>query len=105
MTAPLQTGDGGFFDLSGRTKLRLTGNDRLRFLNGQVTNDVRKATESTSIDACVLNAKGKINARVFISATSDYLWMCAAPELRVALFGRLERYLICEELQMGDVTD
>ena len=105
MTAPLQTGDGGFFDLSGRTKLRLTGNDRLRFLNGQVTNDVRKATESTSIEACVLNAKGKINARVFISATSDYLWIDAAPELREALFARLERYLIADDVQMEDVTD
>jgi len=30
------------FDLSDRLKLRLRGNDRLRFLNGQVTNDVRK---------------------------------------------------------------
>ncbi len=65
MTAARQIGEGVFFDFSGRTKLRLTGNDRLRFLNGQVTNDVRKATESTSIEACMLNAKGKINARVF----------------------------------------
>ena len=105
MTAPLQTGDGGFFDLSGRTKLRLTGNDRLRFLNGQVTNDVRKATESTSIEACVLNAKGKINARVFISATPDCLWIDAAPKLREALFARLERYLIADDVRMEDVTD
>ncbi len=51
MTAARQTGEGVFFDFSGRTKLRLTGNDRLRFLNGQVTNDVRKAIESTSIEA------------------------------------------------------
>ncbi|PYL85311.1 MAG: folate-binding protein, partial [Verrucomicrobia bacterium] len=41
MTAPL-------FDLSGRAKLRITGSDRLRFLNGQVTNDVRKASESAA---------------------------------------------------------
>src|SRR5438067_1654237 len=32
-----------FFDLSARTKLRVTGADRIRFLNGQTTNDVRKA--------------------------------------------------------------
>ena len=31
------------FDLSKRLKLRMTGGDRVRFLNGQVTNDVRKA--------------------------------------------------------------
>jgi len=44
MTSTRQTGEGVFFDLSGRTKLRITGNDRVRFLNGQITNDVRKAT-------------------------------------------------------------
>jgi folate-binding protein YgfZ len=105
MIAARQTGEGVFFDLSGRTKLRLTGNDRLRFLNGQVTNDVRKATESTSIEACVLNAKGKINARVFISATSDCLWIDAAPKLREALFARLERYVIADDVQIEDLTD
>ncbi len=105
MTAARQTGEGVFFDFSGRTKLRLTGNDRLRFLNGQVTNDVRKATESTSIEACVLNAKGKINARVFISATPDCLWIDAAPKLREALFARLDRYVIADDVQIEDVTD
>src|SRR6266581_3515100 len=105
MTAPLQTGEGVFFDFSGRTKLRVTGSDRLRFLNGQITNDVRKATESAAIEACVLNAKGKINAHVFVSATPDCLWMDAAPELRELLFARLERYVIADDVQIEDVTD
>ena len=46
------------FDLSPRLKLRLTGSDRVRFLNGQVTNDVRKANAHLSMAACVLSAKG-----------------------------------------------
>ncbi|PYJ72082.1 MAG: hypothetical protein DME72_08685, partial [Verrucomicrobia bacterium] len=70
-TVSLPTSDGGFFDLSERTKLRIAGSDRVRFLNGQITNDVRKATESTAIEACVLNAKGKLNAHLFLSAAPD----------------------------------
>jgi tRNA-modifying protein YgfZ len=105
MMAPLQTDEGGFFDFSGRTKLRVTGNDRLRFLNGQITNDVRKATESAAIEACVLNTKGKVNAHVFVSAVSDCLWVDAAPELRELLFARLERYVIADDVQIEDVTD
>ena len=38
-----------FLDLSDRAKLRLTGADRLRFLNGQVSNDVRRATADASV--------------------------------------------------------
>jgi len=105
MTAPLQTGEGVFFDFSGRTKLRVTGGDRLRFLNGQITNDVCKATESAAIEGCVLNAKGKINAHVFVSAGPDCFWIDAAPELREALPARLERYVIADDVRIEDVTD
>jgi folate-binding protein YgfZ len=105
MTASLQSGQATFLDLSGRTKLRITGNDRLRFLNGQITNDVRKATEKTAIEACVLNAKGKINAHIFVSAAPDCFFIDAAPELRETLVTRLERYVIADDVQIEDVTD
>ncbi len=103
--APLQTGEGVFFDFSGRTKLRITGNDRVRFLNGQITNDVRKATESVATEACVLNAKGKLTADIFLSAASDCFWVDADPDLRKALPARIERYIIADDVQIDDVTD
>jgi tRNA-modifying protein YgfZ len=105
MKAPLQPGGQAFFDLSARTKIRLLGGDRVRFLNGQITNDVRKATESAVIQACVLSAKGKINAHLFFSATPDYFLLDADPELREALLTRLERYVVADDVQIEDVTD
>ena len=105
MTSARQTGDGVFFDFSGRTKLRITGNDRVRFLNGQITNDVRKATESVATEACVLNAKGKLTADIFLSAASDCFWVDADPDLRKALPARIEHYIIADDVQIDDVTD
>jgi folate-binding protein YgfZ len=105
MTPSLESGQAAFVDLSGRTKLRISDNDRLRFLNGQITNDVRKATESKAIEACVLNAKGKINAHIFVSAAPDCFFIDAAPELREPLAARLERYVIADDVQIEDVTD
>lgn len=96
---------GRLFDLSCRAKLRIRGADRLRFLNGQLTNDLRKATEETAIYACVLSAKGRINADVFISAQADSYLLDAAPELREELPARLDRYLIADDVQMDDVSD
>jgi folate-binding protein YgfZ len=98
MTAP-------FFDLSGRAKFRITGSDRLRFLNGQVTNDVRKASESAAVEACVLSAKGRMNGHVFLSAARDCFLADADPELREVLLARLERYVIADDVQIEDVTD
>jgi len=105
MTSAHQAGEGVFFDFSGRTKLRITGNDRVRFLNGQITNDVRKATESVATEACVLNAKGKLTADIFLSAASDCFWVDADPDLRKALPARIERYIIADDVQIDDVTD
>ncbi len=38
-------------DLSQRAKFRLSGADRARYLNGQVSNDAGKASETQTISA------------------------------------------------------
>ena len=81
-----------FFDFSSRVKLRVVGADHLRFLNGQLTNDVRKATETIALEACVLNAKGKMEAHLFAHANGDSFILDADPALRSTLQARLERY-------------
>ena len=94
-----------FLDLSARAKLRATGADRFRFLNGQITNDLRKTNETAAIEACVLNAKGKVNAQIFIRALGETFLIDAEPELRETLRARLERYVIADDVQIEDVTD
>ena len=94
-----------FLDLSARAKLRVTGADRFRFLNGQITNDLRKASETAAIEACVLNAKGKMNAHIFIVAIGESFLIDAEPELRETLRVRLERYIIADDVEIEDVTD
>ena len=93
------------FDLSDRVKLRLSGSDRVRFLNGQVTNDVRKANANLSMAACVLSAKGKMDALIFIGAGDDALFVDADPELNETLAPRLDRYLIADDVVIEDVTE
>ena len=94
-----------FFDLSGRIKLRITGPDAFRFLNGQISNDLRKADAEAAIQASVLNAKGKLNADIFVSKQTDSFLLDADTELREALPARLERYIIADDVQIDDVTD
>ena len=94
-----------FLDLSVRAKLRVIGADRFRFLNGQITNDLCKARETLAVEACVLNAKGKLNAHVFIGALGETFLIDVEPELRETLRARLERYVIADDVQIEDVTD
>ncbi|MEY2579561.1 MAG: tRNA-modifying protein YgfZ, partial [Verrucomicrobiota bacterium] len=95
-----------FFDCSRRVKLRITGADASRFLNGQITNDLRKATATAAIQASILNAKGKLSAHVFVSMDNDGAFLLDADrELREELPARLERYIIADDVQVEDVTD
>jgi folate-binding protein YgfZ len=86
-------------------KLRLRGNDRLRFLNGQVTNDVRKANPNLSMPACVLSAKGRMDAFVYINAEHDALLLDAEAELKTSLPARLDRYIIADDVTIEDVSE
>ncbi|MEO5721244.1 MAG: glycine cleavage T C-terminal barrel domain-containing protein [Chthoniobacterales bacterium] len=97
--------EGLVFDLSTRAKLRLTGADRLRYLNGQISNDLRKATEEDAVHACVLSAKGKIDAEVFVAAEGEAFLLDTEREAGEALAARLERYIIADDVQVEDVTE
>lgn len=96
---------GAAVNLSARAKFRLTGNDRVRYLNGQVTNDVRRAKDDETLYACVTDAKGRITADVLIHATAEALLLDAEPDLREPLGLRLERYIVADDVELTDVTD
>lgn len=94
-----------FFDLSARAKFRVTGADRVRFLNGQTTNDIRKARAEATQESCVLNAKGHLDAHIFLLATPNDIWIDADGELRQQLQTRLDRYVIADDVAIEDVGD
>ena len=105
MTQPSQAGQAAFLDLSARAKFRITGTDRFRFFNGQITNDLRKLSGTVAIEACVLNAKGKMDAHIFVGALAESFLVDAAPSLREKLGARLERYVIADDVEVEDVTE
>jgi tRNA-modifying protein YgfZ len=94
-------------DLSTRAKFRLTGADRERYLNGQVSNQVTRATTEAAIEACVCNVKGKLDGVIHITRSDDgaAFWIDAPAELRDSLFARLSRYIISDDCELEDVTD
>ena len=96
---------GGIADLSERVELTLTGADRVRYLNGQVTSNVQKLAAGHTQPACVTTAKGKLCAEVLITATADALFIDADPALHDTLPARIERYIIADDVTLDDVTD
>ena len=96
---------GAIADLSGHIRLRLAGPDAIRYLNGQVTQDVRKIRSGLALPACVTNHKGKLEAFVHLTNNADGALCISAPgDLRELLPQRLEKYLIADNCALEDLT-
>jgi folate-binding protein YgfZ len=110
-----------YVDLSGRAKFWVTGSDRLRYLNGQLTNDLNALVLGQAMYAFALTAKGKLAGDLYLRAVKcvafyptpdtrhstpgDALLIDAAPELRESLLARLERYVVADDVLIEDVTE
>lgn len=97
-------------DLGTRCLLHLHGPDAVRYLNGQVTQDVRKllAAPQQALPACVTDAKGRLQAFVTLylrDANGPSLWIEAPLAVREILFARLSRYLIADDAEIDDISD
>lgn len=96
---------GGLMDLSGRARFHLTGPDRVRYLNGQISNDVRGLPAGEARRACIMTAKGRLCAHIWYSATPDFLRVDAAGALREPLAARLERYIVADDVELVDAGE
>lgn len=92
-------------NLSTRCRFKLSGADRVRYLNGQVTNDVRRADSTSALHALVTDVKARIIADIYVHALGDALYFDAEGSVRELLAARLERYIIADDAVLEDVTD
>lgn len=95
---------GAIIDLSDSVRLRFTGNDRLRYLNGQLTCDVRKASPDTVLPGCVTNHKGRLEAVVFLHSCGDAICLDAPASLADFLPARLGKYIIADDVELEDLS-
>ncbi len=91
-------------DLSFRGRLCLTGADRIRFLHGQVTNDINGLKPGTGCYAAVVNAKGRMEADLYIYCLEEELLLDFEPGLTGRLTERLEKYIVADDVQVVDVA-
>ena len=94
----------GVLDLSCRSRLCVTGADRVKFLHGQVTNDVQRLRPGEGCYAALVNAKGKMHSDLNIYRLADELLLDFEPGYNAAVAQRLEKYVITEDVQLLDAA-
>src|ERR1051325_10072321 len=94
----------GLLDLSCRSRLCLTGADRQKFLNGQVTNNVKDLKVGEGCYAALVNAKGKMQSDLNIYVLENEILLDFEPGYGAAVAQRLEKYVIADDVQVVDVA-
>lgn len=88
-----------------RAKLVLTGDDRVRFLHGMVSNDVEALRPGQGCRAAMLTTKGKLLADVVIYGDDDALWLTADASVRDKVKAWLDKHIVMDDVELADVSD
>jgi aminomethyltransferase len=91
-------------DLSGRGKIKATGEDRARLLHALSTNHVQQLTPGLGCYAFFLNAQGKIQADANILCFADHFLIDTEPETHEKLFALIDGYIIADDVTLENVS-
>jgi tRNA-modifying protein YgfZ len=92
----------GAVDLSQRTHVEITGEDRASFLQGFCTNDIKKLAAGRGCEAFLTSLKGKILSHVSVFCEAESLVLETVPGQAEAILAHLDHYLIREDVQLHD---
>src|SRR5260370_30328694 len=95
----------GLYELSARAKIAVTGSDRVRWLNGMATNNVRDLSPGHGVYAFLLNAQGRIQADLYVFQRGADLLVDAERGQREKVLQLFDRYIIADEVEIADVSD
>jgi aminomethyltransferase len=95
----------GIYDLGWRAKIRVTGEDRLRWLNGMVTNNVRDLPLNHGNYNFVLNPQGRIQGDLYAYNRGDHLLLDTERSQLTHLLKQLDHYIIMDDVELTDESD
>ena len=92
-------------DLSGRGKIRVSGEDRARLLHAMCSQDIEGMQPGEGGYAFFLNAQGRILADANIFCFKDHFLIDTEPATARKVFEHLDRYIIADDVTLADETE
>jgi tRNA-modifying protein YgfZ len=92
--------EGGLVDLAWRGVLEMTGRDRVRFLHGMCTNDIKKLQPGQGCMAAIVNRQGKMVAEMIAYAAQNALLIEMDRSNLQPTIDHLSRFLVADDVQM-----
>lgn len=95
----------GVYDLDSRARIRLTGGDRVRWLNGMVTNNVRDLAVGRGVYTFLLNPQGHILADLTAFNRGEQLLVDTDQSQLEKILATFDHYIIMDDVEVTNATD
>lgn len=95
----------GVYDFASRVKIAVTGKDRVRWLNGMITNNIRDLSVGQGVYAFLLNPQGHILGDLYAYNRGESLLLDTDQPQLEKLSATLRRYIIMDKVELAEVTN
>ena len=91
--------------MAARAKISLTGSDRVRWLNGMVTNNVRDLAPGHGVYAFLLNPQGHILGDLYAYNRGESLLVDTDQSQLEKILAVFDKYIIMDDVEVTNVSD
>src|SRR5438105_410254 len=95
----------GLYDLGWRVYVTLSGRDRVRWLNGMITNNIRDLVVGQGVYAFVLNPQGHILGDLYAYNRGDSLLVVTDKAQAEKILGIFKRYIIMDQVEVANISE
>ncbi len=92
--------DAALVDLAFRDRVRITGSDRVEFLQGMLSNDVKRLAVGEGCHALLLTEQGKVVADCLVLALADAILLDARALAITQAIEALARYIVADDVEL-----
>src|SRR6201997_3991428 len=94
----------GVYDLGYRAKISLTGSDRVRWLNGMVTNNIRDLAMRHGVYAFLLNPQGRILGDLYAYNRGETIVVDTDHSQVEKMLATFDHYIIMDDVEVKDLS-
>src|SRR5579871_451453 len=95
----------GVYDLGYRAQISLTGSDRMRWLNGMLTNNIRDLQPGHGVYAFLLNPQGHILGDLYAYNRGESILVDTERSQVEKILATFDHYIIMDDVEVKDLSD
>jgi folate-binding protein YgfZ len=95
----------GVYDLGYRAQLSLTGTDRVRWLNGMVTNNIRDLAAGSGVYAFLLNPQGRILGDLYAYNHGESIVVDTDASQLEKILATFDHYIIMDDVEVTNLSE